>query len=240
MVTATLGNLSKKDVPVDILSRIALLYPHLRDTDAAALASLLSADFGRHPKPLTAALVELPVSGAVALWESVARDVHLPLIRQERASAETSTAAAASGAAAAGAPAPAPSNSGVGAAMMRSLTEAVRARLDSEQLLAAIVASAQAEDTCESVRAWVLDDADSLIATLASPVHRTRHGLLGLLNYPLTNWTAWASYSRTVASTAPKEACLRWRRDLSLRSCSTPSRMLRPQTLRIFPPSRND
>ncbi|MFF0531095.1 P-loop NTPase fold protein [Nocardia amikacinitolerans] len=194
VVTATLDDLSVEDVPVDILGRIALLYPYLQGADAAALASFLSTDFGRRQGPLTTALVEIPIGAAVALWESVAPAVHVELSHQERASTEMSTAAASSVSSVRSSPDPAPSNSGVGAAMMRALTGAIRARPDHEELLSAIVASAQAEDTFEPVRAWVLDDADSLVATMVSPVHRTRHGLLGLLHYPLTNWAVWATY----------------------------------------------
>lgn len=153
--------------------------------------------FEQRPDPLINAVTTLPLDSAVALWANSASPVLATLKQMEQPStadpAATTSTSAASGATTDPAPAePAPTGEGV--ARFETLIKAVRTRPEHEELLSAMLISAQSWDSCDPLRSWVLKNTDSLIATMASPVRRSQHALVGLCYSPSHDWVAWAAF----------------------------------------------
>lgn len=197
VVTTALGTLQATEVEDDLLGRLALLYPHLHQDGAKALSIMLAEVFEQRPAPLIDAVTTLPTDSAVSLWASAASPVLAALTRMELPPAPDSTESAATTPAGSASTVPAPTKpapTGEGVARMETLIESVQTRPEHEELLSAVLVSAQSWESCDPIRSWVLDNTDSLIATMASPVRRSQHALLGLLYLPQHDWVSWAAF----------------------------------------------
>ncbi|MGW0324742.1 KAP family P-loop NTPase fold protein [Nocardia sp. NPDC003183] len=188
-VEVTLDWLLIAGLPADVRTKLVALFTYLEESGKRSIAELLVRDFGSQPEPLVSALVALPVAESVALWELVRPSV-FEFVKRENSSPAVSTGVAIAGSGLT----ETPLDDGRGTALLSELVAAVRGRQDHEEILSAILASAQTEDSELGAGAWLLDQADALIATMASPVFRTRHALLGMLHYPVESWPTWETY----------------------------------------------
>lgn len=197
IVTAALNILRANEIEDDLLGRLALLFPHLHQDGAKALSTMLAEAFEQRPDPLITAVTTLPVDSAVSLWTSAATPVLAALEHLELPStvdAAETLPASAPGLASTNPTTASPAPTGEGVARLEALIESVRSRSGHEELLSAVLASAQSWGSCDAIRSWVLTSADSLIATMVSPVRRTQHALLGLWYSPRHDWVAWAAF----------------------------------------------
>ncbi|MGU3586941.1 P-loop NTPase fold protein [Rhodococcus sp. C26F] len=194
VVATALDDLNSAEIPDDILGRLALLFPYLDQNDSEALSAMFAEVFEQRPEPLRAAVTTLPLGSAVSLWKGAASRVLAAVKRLELPSTESSDAAKPVSAAPPGGTSAESEPTGEGVARIEALIAAVRSRPGHEELLSAVLVSAQSGSSCRPVRSWVLDHADSLIATMTSPDRRARHALLGMLRPPQLHWARWATF----------------------------------------------
>lgn len=197
VVTTALGAVQATEVEDDLLGRLALLFPHLHQDGAKVLSTLLAEAFEQRPDPLIDAMTALPTDSAVSLWASAASPVLAALKRMELPPAPDSTESASTAAAGGASTVPASTNpapTGEGVARIETLIKSVQTRPEHEELMSAVLVSAQSWGSCDPIRSWVLNNTDSLIATMASASRRAQHALLGLWYSPQHDWVSWAAF----------------------------------------------
>ncbi|MEE3849030.1 P-loop NTPase fold protein [Gordonia sp. LSe1-13] len=209
IVTSTLGSLKADELEDDLLNRLCIVFPHLDEGGAKAMSGLLAGSFGQRPTPFTEAVASLPTTSALMLWKNAESSVLETLSELEKPSpAEADARSSISGSARAATPSdrtePVPSGEGVD--LLETLVNAVRSRPGDERLLSAVLASAQSWRSCDPLRSWILNNADSLIATMASPLRRSQHALLGLLYSPEHDWVSWAEFLPTETESSVNDA----------------------------------
>ncbi|WP_157748112.1 P-loop NTPase fold protein [Micromonospora echinaurantiaca] len=166
-----------------LFNRFAQLLPLLDDESSLAMIEILAERFDDLPHPLLTALSKAPIKNAEELWHRV-RDSVLETLNDLETPEPTPVQP--------GRPRPTQESTGKGIERLEELIAIATSRSDGERLLSEIFTSAQSVKACGPLRNWALDNADSHIAPMASPVLRARHALLGLHDYPTTNWDAWS------------------------------------------------